>query len=110
MKIINNKLVNKVGLLLLIFGIFIPSITYPFTTLKHDIYKFKIALEAQGKSYSTRISDLEIVLTKGDLKVDNTYSSHYENRIAIPYKYVLSIGILIFFIGIVTLVFSFIDT
>ena len=105
MRFVDKFNLRKFGIILVLLGAFIPSILYPFTSLT------PIALLARGLSlqrgviYKTRISDLEILIKEGKPQLDpkeNVYyfAGEYDDRLAIPYKYPLSFGILLFLIGI----------
>ncbi|MFC1651353.1 hypothetical protein ACFL2X_07260 [Candidatus Latescibacterota bacterium] len=101
MKLIRKRKAKHFGILLLIIGAFIPSILYPFTSLTTSATFVTATFASRGVSYNTSLKDLEIVLVKGEWKKDNIGSgSHYEGRFAIPYKYIISFGILLSFIGI----------
>ncbi len=101
MKHINNSKAKQFGILLIIVGAFIPSISFPFSSLSNSATLAKVAFALKGVSYDTSIHDLEIVFVKGEWKKDNkNVNSHYEGRLALPYKYTLAFGILLVFIGI----------
>jgi len=105
MRFVDKFNLRKVGIILVILGAFIPAILYPFTSLT------PLALLARGLSlqrgvvYKTRINDLEILIKEGKPKLDPTeyiyyFAGEYDDRFAIPYKYPLTFGIMLFFIGI----------
>ena len=105
MRFVDKFNLKKFGIILVLLGAFIPSILYPFTSLT------PLALLATGRSaqkgviYKTRINDLEILIKEGKPKLDpkeNVYyfAGEYDDRLAIPYKYPLSFGIVLLLIGI----------
>jgi len=110
MKLIEKFNLRQFGILLIIIGIFIPSILYPFTS---------------SSKKSSRLQDLEVVFVNGIWKAKQVFvreysglmtreereklpgyidskdgDGHYEGRIAFPYKYPMAFGILLTFIGI----------
>ena len=97
MKLIDKLKTKQFGVLLIIVGVFIPSILYPFTSITTSATLAKVAFAMKGVFYDTSLQDREIVFIKGDWKKDG---GHYEGRLAIPYKYTMAFGILISFIGI----------
>jgi len=94
---------NRIGILIVIFGFFIPSIMYPFTSLSPEGVLIKFAYANRGILYKANLDDLEIVLVKGEWKQTE---KHYEGRLAIPYKYFIAVGILVVFIGISIIVLT----
>ena len=101
MKLIDKFKTRQFGVVLIILGAFIPSILYPFTSITTSATLVKLAFAMKGVSYDTSLQDLEIVLMKGEWKKDSKNGGgHYEGRLALPYKYIMAFGILLFFIGI----------
>src|SRR3972149_10578691 len=101
MKLIDKFKTKQFGVLLIIVGAFIPSILYPFTSITTSATLAKVAFAMKGVSYDTSLQDLEIVLVKGEWKKDSKNGGgHYEGRLALPYRYTMAFGILLFFIGI----------
>lgn len=101
MKLIDRSKTKQFGVLLIIIGAFIPSILYPFTSLTESATLAKVAFAIKGVSYDTSLQDIEIVLVKGEWEKNNKNSgSHYEGRLAIPFRYTIAFGILLVFIGI----------
>ena len=102
MKFIDKLKIKQFGVLLIIVGVFIPSILYPFSSITTSATLAKIAFAMKGVFYDTSLQDREIVFIKGDWKKDGGKQGggHYEGRLAIPYKYTMAFGILISFIGI----------
>ena len=83
---------KRIGIILIIAGFFVPSVLYPFTSYaplkliaKKEIYA------AGGLTYDPRLSDLEIILY-------GTFVS--DDKISLPYHYVIAIGIVSIFTGI----------
>ena len=105
MRLVDKFNLRKFGIILVLLGAFIPPILYPFTSLT-PLALLATGLSAQrGVIYKTRISDLEILIKEGKPKLDpkeNVYyfAGEYDDRFAIPYKYPLAFGIVLFFIGI----------
>jgi len=105
MRFVDKFNLRKFGIILVLLGAFIPSILYPFTSLT------PLALLARGLSlqrgviYETRISDLEILINEGKPQLDPKeyvyyFAGEYDDRLAIPYKYPLAFGMVLFLIGI----------
>jgi len=96
---------RKLAAFLILFGFFLPCISFPFAKPKSafdGLYGVKAPL--------TRY---EIVLKKGDFtpgkgnSVATRYAlGTYEGRIVIPYRYVIAAGVLSIFLGIGIIVFS----
>lgn len=117
---------RQFGVYLIIIGAFIPSILYPFTSLTAPALLAETALALRGVSHSQGLRGLEIVLVegvtdkpryrelppgtpldkpgyKGDI-FDRIASENIDTplgwRLAIPYRYMVALGILLAFIGI----------
>ena len=105
MRFVDKFNLRKFGIILVLLGAFIPPILYPFTS-STPLALLATGLSAQrGVIYKTRISDLEILIKEGKPKLapkENLYyfAGEYDDRLAIPYKYPLAFGIVLFFIGI----------
>jgi hypothetical protein len=69
MKLIDKSKTKQFGVLLIIIGTFVPSILYPFTSLTHTAFLMEILFASRGVSSNTRLQDLEVVLVKGDSKL-----------------------------------------
>jgi hypothetical protein len=95
------------GILLITVGAFIPLILYPFTSKTFEDRIAAGLFAKNGISYETRLQDLEIVLVKGEYKVnDKNVLGVYEGRLAFPYKFPMAFGILLSFIGIILVAFK----
>jgi hypothetical protein len=90
---------KKIGIVLIIAGLLIPLILYPFASPDIRTQIFQALLGKKGVYYSPRLYDLEVVFIHGTWKIDNKYSGHYVGRIAIPYRYMILMGVGLFFIG-----------
>jgi hypothetical protein len=91
---------TRVGTILIIIGLFIPSVLYPFTLKTRSALLMHYAVLQRGGTYKPSLDELEIVIKKGRWIGKDEFEGHYENRIAIPYHFVLAGGITIFFIGV----------
>ena len=105
MRFVDKFNLKKFGIILVLLGAFIPSILYPFTSLTPLALLARGLSLQRGEIYKTRISDLEILIKEGKPKLDpkeNVYyfAGEYDDRLAIPYKYPLSFGIVLLLIGI----------
>jgi hypothetical protein len=101
MKIFDQFKTKRFGILLIIIGVFIPSILYPFTSITFSASLTKALFATKGVSWDTRIQDLEIVFIKGEWKEkDKDGGGYYEGRLALPYRYTVAFGILLCFFGI----------
>lgn len=118
---------KRIGIVVIIVGVFIPSVLYPFTSLTKRAIELQVKL---GRAYKPRLNDLEIVLKEEKWIQDENYQplpvqeykkgsiaeeirayleaeeekkrhGHYEGHIIIPYHYTLAIGITIVFLGII---------
>lgn len=88
----------RIGIILILIGIGIPLVSFPFATPS--------GILAFYPNTKTRITDFEIVISKGELIPGEGYNasqrlatSHFEGRVAIPYKYLMSLGFFIILIG-----------
>ena len=105
MRFVDKFNLRKFGIILVLWGAFIPPILYPFTSLTPLALLAKGLLAQRGVIYKTTISDLEILIKEGKPKLapkENLYyfAGEYDDRLAIPYKYPFAFGIVLFFIGI----------
>ena len=100
MKLIDKFKTKQFGVLLIIVGAFIPSILYPFASMTESANLVAVYFATKGVSYDPSLRDLEIVLVKGEWKKDSKNKGHFESRLALPYRYTMAFGILLFFIGI----------
>ena len=78
---------KKIGTILIILGIFISSITFPFTTTNEEVKKLHMLSIFSGGSPATDFRDLQLVISE-------------KNEIIIKYKYVLALSTFISFFGI----------
>ena len=94
-----NK-IRKVGILLIIIGFFIPSISYPFTSVTRQARLMQVAFANSGIFYdANHLRDLEVVLVEGVYKGSQN-DGHFEGRHAVPYRYTIAFSITLVFIGI----------
>lgn len=102
---------KKIGIVFILLGGFIPCILYPFTKPTMKAITIQFLLSEHGVPMNIKLKELEIVLKEGTLK-DKDISSEatlqnlilterleYRGRIAIPYKYVMALGIVLVFTG-----------
>ena len=111
-----NMVSKKVGLILIIVGILIPSVLYPFTQLSDPAAPVQSVITQNGINYLYNWKDLEVVFRESEwYEWSNKYNVNNENnanislfrtRIAIPYLFIVTVGITIFFIGIALIVFA----
>jgi hypothetical protein len=111
MKFFSKSWTRQFGLILIIVGLLIPSILYPFTSLNPEARLAAGLYASRGVTYERKIDDLQILIKEGKPKLDpkkNRYYfvGEYEDRLVIPYKYLLALGITLFFIGIAVATFS----
>ncbi len=111
MKFFSKFGARQFGLTLIAVGLFIPSILYPFTSLNPEARLAAGLYASRGVTYERKIDDLQILIKEGKPKLDpkkNRYYfvGEYEDRLVIPYKYPLALGITLFFIGIVVVTFG----
>lgn len=95
---------KKIGISLIILGIFIPSVLYPFAKPSRPALYMKIALATKGVQYKPRQNELEIVWKAGEWKAEGK-SGHYIGRVAVPYPYFVAAGITTAFLGLAFIVF-----
>jgi CheY-like chemotaxis protein len=106
METVNKFKDKQYGILLIILGIFIPSILYPFTSLTSRAAAVKAVSILKGVYYDTTLRDLEIVIVEGEWKTtNNNKSSKFEGHVAIPYKYAVALGIILIFVGVSLIIF-----
>lgn len=107
--------VKLIGISLIIVGMFIPLALYPFTTLihkpmiryspTHPRYLEIVIVGGEWKEYSEVSGewvqkDELTQVWKENKNYDKYGIGHYENRLAIPYSYIMAFGITLAFIGI----------
>jgi len=95
---------QKAGILLIIIGIFIPSIFYPFLTVNHKERLINTLAQSQRISYPLTFRALEIVLVEGEYIAKKNV---WKGRTALPYPYIVAFGILLVFTGITILALSY---
>ena len=99
-----KRLKQKAGILLIILGIFIPSIFYPFLTVNHKERLINTLAQSQRISYPLTFRALEIVLVEGEYIAKKNV---WKGRTALPYPYIVAFGILLVFTGITILALSY---
>ena len=103
---------QKIGLIFIIFGLFIPTVSYPFTTLNPSERLWKFLYGSKKLPYdSPKFFNREVVFVHGKpenspLEKEYGVLVNYEGRVAIPYKFVFAFGITISFIGIFLIILS----
>jgi hypothetical protein len=97
---------NRIGIITILVGTFIPSILYPFASLTTSATLMQVTLGSHGCIYHPRLNELEIVLKKGNLIKDVNPQGRYDGRIAIRYNYTLAIGITLFYAGIIIMMMA----
>lgn len=108
---------KKCGLFLIILGVFLPFLVYPFTTLNPTA----LILSYYGKNKPSLL-DRRILLKSAETHYEpkkyesqqsivmNIAMEHEETDIAIQYKYILFISVSIVFVGVMFYVFPNVDT
>lgn len=100
-----NMVSKKVGLILIIVGILIPSVLYPFTQLSVFAAPAQTVMTQNVFNRLSRWQDLEIVfIENGWYDGNNENKGQYIDRIAVPFYFIGITGITIFFIGIAFIV------
>jgi len=95
---------QKAGILLIIIGIFIPSIFYPFLTVNHKERLINTFAQSQRISYPLTFRALEIVLVEGKYIAKKKV---WKGRSVLPYPYIVAFGIILAFTGITILALSY---
>ena len=102
---------KKIGIIFIILGGFIPCILYPFTKPTTQATLMQFLLSEKGASVNIRLNELEIVLKGGTIDYEGPFDTttlktlvlteklKYKGRIAIPYKYVMALGVVLVFTG-----------
>lgn len=99
---------QKAGILLIIIGIFIPSIFYPFSSLNLNARGRQAVAVLKGGTYQPTFRELEIVFVEGEyIAKKNLWAGDWKGRYALPYQYTVAFGIILVFIGITILAFSY---
>lgn len=84
---------KNIGIILIILGFFIPSVLYPFTSYSPEKLIVKKTINAAGGlGYEPRLNDLEVVLVER--------APSRGGNIALPYHYIVAIGIIFIFTGV----------
>lgn len=96
---------KKVGLILIIVGILIPSVLYPFTQLSVFAAPARTVMTQNVFTHLCHWQNLEIVfIESGWYQGYDENNGLYTERIAIPFYFIVITGITIFFIGIAFIV------
>ena len=97
----SNKMGNikKIGIALVIFGAFVPSVLYPFATITSSGTAMKVLLATKGSQHEFRLNDLVVVFKKGKWIKEGKYKGHYEGRVSVTYPYLIAFAITIVFVG-----------
>ena len=88
----------KIGIILVLAGVFVPLILYPFVTLRDENY-----VDDHFTNKKEYIGQSEIIFRKGCYICEE---GKFFNHVAIPYKYIISFGIVCVGVGTGILVFS----
>lgn len=78
------KSMKQFGIILVFVGLFLPSATYPLTTVDEKIHNIQVYSAMNGKEYSPSLKELRL---------------GYSNYNYISYKYIVFIGIVSVFVG-----------
>jgi len=92
----NRSNVSKV---LMILGLFIPSVLYPFASAPGLVRDGNVTVSARLLDYEVVFREGEFVPGEGDI-FSAILNSHYEGRWALSYKYAVALGIACVFLGI----------
>ena len=84
---------------LMILGLFIPSVLYPFASAPGLVRDGNVTVSARLLDYEVVFREGEFVPGEGDI-FSAILNSRYEGRWAFPYKYAVAAGIASFFLGI----------
>lgn len=92
---------KQLGILLVIIGIFIPLILFPFITVSPSSMVEYAILSKVGIHYNLNLKDYEIVIIGGKYNSNNKKNIAIpDGRVALPYKYPVAFGILLSFFGV----------
>ena len=111
---------RKLGVILLLVGLFIPTVLYPFTSIDRSERLYRLIYKVKNLPYeSPKFFDREVAFVKGEAikdpdaekvfnRVEYSYliKVDYEGRIAVPYKFILAFGITMSFIGMLIITLS----
>lgn len=107
-RILENMKYTRIGLLLIIVGVGLPLVLFPFVRPNTMTSWPKII-----KGIKIPITDQEIVIKKGKMIYGKGNSpneilvnSRYEERLAIPFKYIISIGFILILVGVGTILLN----
>ena len=90
------KKITRLGIVLLLIGLFIPSITYPYISWTNITIIVVSTGAKTGYTYEPTFRDYELVIVKDS-----------NGNVAIPYKHIITFGIILSFIGLLTIELSF---
>lgn len=91
----NRKNLSKA---LMILGLFIPCVLYPFASAPGLIREGNVTLSSRVLDYEVVFREGKLVPGDGDI-LSAILNSRYEGRWALPYRYGVAAGISIFFLG-----------
>jgi len=92
----NRKNLSKA---LMILGLFIPCVLYPFATAPKLIQDGAVTLSSRLLDYEVVFREGKLVPGDGDL-LSAILNSRYEGRWVLPYRYGVASGIFVFFVGL----------
>lgn len=81
---------RKMGIILILFGLFVPSVLYPYASLSEDAQFRRQRAATMGGNYHARFSELEIII-KGE--------AYNREQKSVPYVYFLTAGTVLVFAG-----------
>jgi hypothetical protein len=93
---------NKIGIILILVGICLPTVTLPFISEFHPLPDVCLT-----SNFFHNMGNMEIVLRSEQvLTPDNPQRTNYQEKIAIPYRYLFALGVILACAGIGTIVLS----
>jgi len=93
---------KKIGIILIIVGVCLPTAALPFITEFHPLPDVCLT-----SNFFKNMGNMEIVIRPAQTTVkNNTQAANYKANLAVPYRYVFALGVVLFCFGIGTLVLS----
>ena len=91
---------KKIGIILILVGLFLPTATLPFITEFHPLPDVCLT-----SNFFHNMGNMEIVLRSEQvLTPDNPQRTNYKGKIAIPYRYLFTLGVSLVCAGMGTIV------
>ncbi len=82
---------KKIGILIILIGLFLPTVTLPFITEFYPLPEVCLTSNFFGN-----LGNMEIVFRPGQAtEIDKAEATGYRAKIAVPYRYIFALGVIL---------------